>query len=50
MIKHADEREIALECLQRANGTEDEADKRAWSILADAYVLLANLRTELSPQ
>ena len=49
MVGYDDEREIAVGCLQRANDTEDEVDKRAWSILADAFVLLANLREEALP-
>jgi len=44
MAEHDDEREIAVECIQRANGTEDEGGRRAWSTLADAYLLLAKLR------
>jgi hypothetical protein len=44
MAEYDDERDIAVECLERANGTEDEDDKRVWSTLADAYLLLAKLR------
>jgi hypothetical protein len=44
LAEYDNERDIAVECLERANGTEDEDDKRACSTLADAYLLLAKLR------